>query len=255
MARKRRKPHRRPHPATSSEAGAVGTAERTPASVSTRRAEKKELARLRREQERKRADRARFLKIFSRLVIVSGIVALAVVWFTRGGDEEGRPAELPGELTTEAPWPPNTDQLSARVDAIELPAEGTTKHVHANLRIFVHGEPVEVPSGIGITQDEIASLHTHDDTGTIHVESEVARDFTLGEFMDVWGLRLSSTCLGGYCEAGRDRLRAFVGGEEVTVNRRDIVLDDGTVIVMTFGTDEELPDPIPSTFDFASVPE
>jgi len=255
MAKKRRKPHPRPYPVTSSDGGTVQTAERTGHAASTRRAEKKELARLRREQERKRADRARFIKIFTRLVVLSGILAIAFVWFTRGGEDPARPAALPGELTTEAPWPPNTEQLSARVDAIGLPAEGTVKHVHANLRIFVHGEPVDVPNEIGIRQDEIASLHTHDETGTIHVESEVARDFTLGEFMDVWGVRLSGTCLGGYCEAGQDRLRAFVGGEEITGNRRDIVLDDQTVIVMTFGTDDELPAPIPSTFDFASVPQ
>ena len=33
----------------------------------------------------------------------------------------------------------------------------------------------------------MSPLHTHDSSGTIHVESSVERDYTLGEFLDVWG--------------------------------------------------------------------
>jgi hypothetical protein len=32
-------------------------------------------------------------------------------------------------------------------------------------------------------------------------------------------------------------------------------MDDQSVIVVTFGTQDQLPDPIPDTFDFASVPQ
>ncbi len=259
MAKKRRKSRQRRHPATPSSDGAVRTAERTERSAPPpprTRQEKKELARQRREQERRRADRKRFLQLFARMVVISAIGVGAFLWFTRGGDDGPvRPATLPGELRTEAPWPANTEQLAARVDAIGLPPEGPAQHAHANLRVFVRGEPVDVPNGIGVAPNEVSSLHTHDDTGTVHVESESTRDFTLGEFFDVWGVRLSGTCLGGYCESGSDRLRVFVDGEEVTGNRRATPLDDQAVIVMTFGTDEDLPDPIPSTFDFSSVPE
>jgi hypothetical protein len=259
MAKKRRKPRNRQHPATSSNAGAVTTAERSDrastAPVLRTRADKKELARQRREKERRREDRARFIRIFVRLVAVSAVAAIVIYWFIRPDEEPQRPATLPGELTTEAPWPSNTAQMPARVEAIGLPPEGTTQHVHANLRIFVHGEAVPVPSGIGTTQDEVAALHTHDDQGTIHVESQTRRDFTLGEFLDVWGVRVSGTCLGGYCERDEDQLQAFVAGEEVTGSLRDVVLDDETVIVLTFGTPQELPDPIPSTFDFTTVPQ
>ena len=33
----------------------------------------------------------------------------------------------------------------------------------------------------------MAPLHTHDDNGTIHVETNVNRNYTLGEFLNVWG--------------------------------------------------------------------
>ena len=265
MAKKRRKPHRRPPSASAGATGVSANGERPDGSTSSRgapqqqrtRAAKKDLARQRREQERRREKRARFIRLYVRIVAISGVIAIAVFWFLRPEADEGseRPATLPGELTTEAPWPANTEQMTSRVEQIGLPPEGTTMHEHANLQLSVHGEPVAVPSGIGVAQDEIASLHTHDETGTIHVESQQRQAFTLGEFFDVWGVRLSGTCLGGYCARGGDRIRAYVGGEEVRGNPRDVVLDDRAVIAMTFGTQAELPDPIPSTFDFSSVPQ
>lgn len=36
----------------------------------------------------------------------------------------------------------------------------------------------------------MAPLHTHDDSGILHVESTVKRDYTLGEFLKTWGLNL-----------------------------------------------------------------
>jgi len=222
-----------------------------------RRAHKKELARAKREQERRREQRARFIRTYITLVFISGLLVLAFVWFTRSDEEpdEPKPTALPGELTTEAPWPANTEQLTERLGVLGLPPAGDAKHEHANLRIFVRGEAVTVPVDIGLDGDTHASLHTHDEAGTIHVESAAERDFTLGEFFDVWGVRLTATCIGGYCEAGSETLQTFVGGVEVSGAERDIVLDDRTVVVLAFGTPDQLPDPIPSTFDFDSVPE
>lgn len=34
----------------------------------------------------------------------------------------------------------------------------------------------------------LAPLHTHDESGTIHIESVVNRDYTLGEFLSIWGM-------------------------------------------------------------------
>ncbi len=33
----------------------------------------------------------------------------------------------------------------------------------------------------------MAPLHTHDASGIIHVESSVKRNYTLGEFLNIWG--------------------------------------------------------------------
>lgn len=37
----------------------------------------------------------------------------------------------------------------------------------------------------------MSALHTHDESGTVHVESNTVRNFTLGELLDIWqGLNL-----------------------------------------------------------------
>jgi hypothetical protein len=227
-----------------------------PAAAALRtRAEKKELARAEREAARRRIARAQRRR---QLVWIAGIaiaVGAGVFFFTNRNDTSSPPpGGLPGELTTEAPWPANAAKSAARATALGLPPEGTTLHEHAHLQIFVHGQQQPVPPNIGISDaGAIQSLHTHSDPGVVHVESSESREFTLGEFFGVWGVRFTPDCLGAYCNDGTNRLQVFVNGEEVTDDLQDVQLDDRTVIVVTYGTPAQLPDPIPSTFDFTSV--
>jgi len=75
-------------------------------------------------------------------------------------------------------------------------SEQLAVHYHAHLQILYNGQPVKVPTNIGIQTTCLYWLHTHNDSGTIHVESPVSqktRVFTLGDFFQVWGQPLSST--------------------------------------------------------------
>jgi hypothetical protein len=218
------------------------------------RAEKKELARAEREAVRRQIARAQRRR---QLVWITGIaiaVAAGVFFYTNRNDTSS-PDALPGELTTEAPWPANGAKSAARATALGLPPEGTTMHEHTDVQIFVHGKKERIPTDIGINASAgtIQSIHTHDDTGLVHLESSESREFTLGDFFDVWGVRFTPTCLGAYCNEGDKRLQVFLDGEEVTDDLQDVQLDDQTVIVVTYGTPAELPDPIPSSFDFSSI--
>lgn len=86
-------------------------------------------------------------------------------------------------------------------------------HIHSKLSILVNGTSFNMPAQIGIdpslwkdhSLDEcgmqsmpemnmsaMAPLHTHDNSGIVHVESTVDRNYTLGEFLNVWGLDLNS---------------------------------------------------------------
>jgi len=44
-----------------------------------------------------------------------------------------------------------------------------------------------------------APCHTHDTSGTVWLEGQGGREVTLGQFFDVWGVRLTATCIGGIC--------------------------------------------------------
>jgi hypothetical protein len=216
------------------------------------RAEKKELARRQREEIRKRIARKRRARQLLTVSVVSLGVAGAVLFFTRPKATTPTSA-LPGMLTTQAPWDANAARSAARARALGLPAEGTTLHIHSDLQIFVHGNQETVPADIGITNTTIQSLHTHDTSGAIHMESSVARTFTLGELFDVWGVRFTRSCLGAYCNGGGNTLQVFVNGHEQIGDPTQIAMSDQDVIVVTYGTPQELPNPIPSTFDFSSV--
>ena len=88
------------------------------------------------------------------------------------------------------------------------PGEQLSYHVHVELRIFVNGQAQTVPAAIGIVNpgrvrfgsiaqgDCFYWLHTHDSTGTIHVEAPIPRPFTLGTFFDIWGQPLAEIRVG-----------------------------------------------------------
>lgn len=162
---------------------------------------------------------------------------------------------LPGLLTGDAPWGRNTDKLKARLEAIGLPAlprEAVDFHIHQHLDIYVNGKPVEVPPEIGINEQEgfISELHTHDTRGVIHVESPQKQDFFLGQFMDIWGVRFDRNQLGGYAASGDKKLRVYVNGQPFGGDPRQLKLEGRQEIAIVYGTDAEIPNPVPATFAF-----
>jgi hypothetical protein len=242
-----------------------------PAKAPVKSERREEARRLRAELEQK-AERARRIRsLFIRLAV--GIVLASIVFValkqlgpTSSGEAARTvattsptvaPSALAGIQTGNAPWSAGNDptDLRARLAKIDLPAlpqEATVLHIHQHLEIFVNGKPVEVPGEIGISQDQtfISPLHTHDTSGIVHVEAPAQRDFTLGEFFDVWGVQLTPTCIGGYCNEGDAKLVVYVNGHEVNGDPGLILLRSHDEIVITFGTHAQLPSPIPSSFKF-----
>jgi hypothetical protein len=103
-------------------------------------------------------------------------------------------------------------------------AEGVLFHTHQHLAIYDHGKPVEVPAGVGIIPGKcLYWLHTHTPNGLIHVESFKYRDFTLGEFFDVWGESLTRTSVVS-ARVGRGQMRVYVGGHPYDGDPRKLLL-------------------------------
>ncbi len=158
-------------------------------------------------------------------------------------------SRLPGVLTSPAPWGPNAAEVPRRLGVMGLPAGfGYTVHIHQHLDLFVDGTRVVVPSGIGIDPGGtfLAPLHTHDDTGIIHVESPVRRDYTLGEFFGVWGVRFTRRCLGGYCADSGRAFRLFVNGRRILSDPTRLRLRQHEEIAIVVGG----PVAVPSSYSF-----
>jgi hypothetical protein len=226
------------------------------------KAERKEQARLEREAiQRRQAARSR-----NRLIIIVASVAVAalvigVVVATGGSGPSPTssaahttlpdPASLKGIVRDPPPWGPNTDQLASRLAALDLPAlsdvPGKSLHHHIQLEIFIDGQQVTIPANIGLSQTAASPLHTHDETGIVHIESaDLNFEPVLGQFMDVWGVYMTDSCLGADCNSGDRKLRVYVNGDEYSGDPTLLPLTDLLSVTVTFGTQDQLPDPIPS---------
>ena len=127
--------------------------------------------------------------------------------------------------------------------------EQLVSHIHAHLDIFINGQPYTIPSQIGITDKCFYWLHTHDESGIIHIESPVAKDYTIGQFFDIWNKKFSNTQILDNIVNGKNTLNVYVNGNKVNagVNYRDIKLKAHDEIAVVYGNP---PSTIPSKYNF-----
>ena len=124
----------------------------------------------------------------------------------------------------------------ATVDGVDCQSgERLEYHVHAALEILVNGQPVTVPKNTGIRSDCLFWLHTHDDTGLLHIEAPDNRGFTLGQFFAVWGQPLSATQLLTSTVDASHKITATVNGTPFTGDPATISLADHETIVLQYG--------------------
>ncbi len=110
-------------------------------------------------------------------------------------------------------------------------------HIHPHLSLVIDGKTAVVPAQIGIdptlwnmhTLDSygmtgMAPLHTHDTSGSIHVESYKDQDYTLGQFLDIWGMQFDNY-----------KVQVTVDGNPIS-DYKDHVFKDGEKIVMDITT-------------------
>lgn len=131
-----------------------------------------------------------------------------------------------------------TDTSMPAIDGMTCDSmEGAVEHIHAHLTILNNGEKVTVPANIGIYNSANPCLywmHTHDDTGEIHMESPKMRPFLLGEFFDVWKQPLTKTQVLGFSDAGQP-IKVYVDGKPYTGDPRQIELKSHTQVVLEVG--------------------
>jgi hypothetical protein len=151
------------------------------------------------------------------------------------------------------PWPAPADATAAARNAglPMLSSEGNVEHIHVHLDVLNDGQPVPVPANIGIdmARGAISPLHTHDDTGVVHIESPVKRQFSLGEFFSEWGVSLSANNIGGLRATDGKSVRLYVNGQPRTGDPAAIMFNQHDEIALLYGTSKP-GETIPARYDF-----
>jgi hypothetical protein len=143
---------------------------------------------------------------------------------------------------------------SAAVRAAGLPMLGEEKlavHYHAHLDVLVNGQPVPVPAGLGIDEARhlIAPLHTHDDSGIVHIESATDVPFTLGQVFTEWGQPLRTNQVGPLTLTTGQALRVYRNGQTVTGDTAALRLGAHDEIVVWVGPADQQPQ-VPASYTF-----
>jgi hypothetical protein len=109
-------------------------------------------------------------------------------------------------------------------------------HVHSQLTLRVDGAAVPVPANVGVRPGVcLYWLHTHDATGLLHVEAPTQREFTLGQFFEVWGQPLGPDAVATHAVGEGQQIFAFVDGQPYPGDLRSIQLLDGRRIELQIG--------------------
>ena len=116
-----------------------------------------------------------------------------------------------------------------------LDHSGLARHDHVTLQIFIDGNPYTIESAIGIQTDVcngnenyMHTIHTHDDTGKLHVELNEAGNISLGVFFDIWGYHFDETGIFDYRANATHEMAMYIhaSNENATEENRVTSFDD-----------------------------
>lgn len=174
-------------------------------------------ARLRREQERPGRKGINWP-----IIVGLGVVALALILF--GSQALGRGSS-------------HKQVADKPIDGIPCGQEVVTYHQHAHLTILDKGKPLVVPQGVGFGSTNcLYWLHTHDGTGTIHIEGpNSAFHPTLAKFFAIWGEPLSRTRASFATVKPGESMKVYVDQKLYSGNPRTIPLKRHTTITIEVG--------------------
>jgi len=133
-------------------------------------------------------------------------------------------------------------------------------HFHVHLVIYLDGQKLTVPAGLGVgrpwgenppgfiaTGGCFAWIHTHDTTGVIHVFTQVGKSDTLGQVFSVWGQPFDAGGALGF----RGKIGVLVNGQPVEGDPRSVPLKNLENVVVELGTPPATPPA--ALYDFGTM--
>ena len=111
-------------------------------------------------------------------------------------------------------------------------------HNHTKLIIKFQNETHNIPAGIGIIPNDcIFWLHTHDDSGIIHIESPIKTAFSLDQFLKVWNIFDNSSFIKNISKndmAANVSMISENGSQIKSNNYKAIILENNAIITLDF---------------------
>ena len=209
--------------------------------------------------QQQRAERTRKIGLAMGAGVLALVLAGVITFAVQDKNQQPQQTRSATAGTTLAPvWSGLTGQTVDGVAANSM--EQLAYHIHAHLAIYVDGQPMTVPAGVGITtpwQTQTESdgslwidsgshfyyLHTHTTDGIIHIESPTETSYKLGQFFAEWNQPLSTTQVG----PGKGTVTTYVNGAKYAGDPAEITLNAHTVIQLDVG-----PDVAPAAYTFAA---
>lgn len=105
-------------------------------------------------------------------------------------------------------------------------------HYHATLSIVIRGEERVVPTETGVVPGCMRGIHTHDDTGKLHIETPEPMEARLEHFFEIWQQPFTSSELLDASIENGESITLTVNGEPVD-DPENHVLADGQQLVLT----------------------
>ncbi len=154
--------------------------------------------------------------------IIGAVVIIAIVYFAfmRGPSENGKAGNFASDDFV----------LNTNVQHT-----GLSMHIHPEIEIVINGEQQLMPANIGVNGYKMSVIHTHDASGTLHVESPVRKDFTVRQFFLLWSQSsrqdkvFNSTCILDYCNDGEKTVKMSLNGQPNS-EFENLVMGDGDKI-------------------------
>src|SRR5712692_3429388 len=122
-------------------------------------------------------------------------------------------------------------------------AEQGGTHFHVHVTIYVNGKRTLIPAHVGIAPDGscLYWLHTHDDSGVIHIEIPGGVAVSFGNFLDIWQQRFQQL---DYPSQFSDPVgwQVYVNGKPFHGDFRRILLHSHLLITLAYHSPSVKPD-------------
>jgi hypothetical protein len=152
---------------------------------------------------------------------VAGLLAVALlIAACSGTDKDGVPVTNP------------VGGFGENVSAVSCDSGGhdAAYHIHSQLTIKLpNGTTAEVPPNIGVNQNCMYWLHTHDPDGQLHVEAPDETLATLADFLEIWR-RSTNPTIPNAVNAGLAEIRVM---GELVDSAASVELKEGLGIEIT----------------------